>query len=73
VLSSSDTRLSDTINQRGVPKPISKLCSCYDAISRCGVTACSCFISGTWALLCETSCPSAAGGFLRSLLKIGVS
>jgi hypothetical protein len=42
--------------------------SCFGAISRCGVTACSYFcsgfISGAWALLCDTSCPSAVLQFM---------
>ena len=59
------------------PKPKSSPCSCFGAISRYGMTACSCFcsgfISGAWALLCDTSCPSAAPIFSRSLVKICAS
>ena len=40
------------------------------------MTACSCFcsgfISGAWALLCETSCPSAAPSFSRSFEDLRV-
>ncbi len=31
--------------------------------------ACSCLSCGVWALSRETSCPSAAGSFSRSLVK----